>query len=196
MCLDKASLPDSYWPEAAAYTVHLCNHSLSWTKDSIVPYTLWMGKTADVAHLCAFGCMAYLPIEPKSTRTAFGLRATKCILLGNYTGSKSYKLLDKETGKVHKSHHVCFVEDEPPYCDNLLLDVTNVTCEGLETGEETLDDDNNGKEPGVGAVGGDGTDTAPALAPAPGATCNDNTNTNLKDYYYDSNHNLRFIHPS
>ena len=78
--LSNANLPNGFWTEALATTVHLINRSPNKVLDTKVPEKIWAGKTPSYKHLRVFGCEAYCHI-PKEFRDKLAPKLKKCIFL-------------------------------------------------------------------------------------------------------------------
>lgn len=98
-----------FWAEAVATVVYLINRSPTKALNGMTPEEAWTGKKPSVAHLKVFGCLAYAHV-PKDLRTKLAPKSVKCIFLGYYAGSKSYRLFNLDTKKVIRSRDVIFHE--------------------------------------------------------------------------------------
>ncbi|MCO5562552.1 hypothetical protein L7F22_016180 [Adiantum nelumboides] len=106
--LSIAQLPNGFWVEAVATSVHLINRSPSLVleKDSMVEM-LWSGKGQ---HLKVFGCEMY-DHAPKEYRNKLEPKNKKCIFLGyGDSGEMGYRLWDSKSRKVVRNNDVYFNE--------------------------------------------------------------------------------------
>ncbi|KMQ86061.1 retrovirus-related pol polyprotein from transposon tnt 1-94 [Lasius niger] len=108
--LDDAKLPDTYWGEAISTANYLQNR-LPTKATSNTPYELWEGTTPDVKHIHVFGCAAYT-LVPKQLRKKLDSKAVKMTFMGYEPGSKAYRLLNQNTGKIIVSRDVQFIDEE------------------------------------------------------------------------------------
>jgi hypothetical protein len=67
----------------------------------------------DLSHMHLFGCPAY-PLIPKGKRQGnFANKAQRTVFIGYHDGSKSYDLLDIDTGKITTAVYVRFNDKAP-----------------------------------------------------------------------------------
>jgi transposase InsO family protein len=66
--LQDSGMAERFWGEAILYAGYTLNYQPNSTLDGELPYTAWTGKVPDVGHLRAFGCDAYVLIQPDSQR--------------------------------------------------------------------------------------------------------------------------------
>jgi hypothetical protein len=76
-----------------------------------VPQEAWTSMKHNVAHLNFFGCVAYTHV-PDELRKKLDNKGHKCVFVGYYEDTKSYKLCDLIARKVKISRDVEFVENE------------------------------------------------------------------------------------
>lgn len=108
--LDDTKLPDTYWGEAIS-TANYVQNRLPTKATSNTPYELWEGTTPDVKHIHVFGCAAYT-LVPKQLRKKLDSKAEKMTFMGYEPGSKAYRLLNQNTGKIIVSRDVQFIDEE------------------------------------------------------------------------------------
>ena len=120
--------------------MYLRNRSLTNSVDRSTPYEAWSGRKPAVNHLKVFGCVTYAHI-PKEERRKLDVKAKRCVLLGNGTTVKGYRLYCPQDKKVFYSRDVKFDEskvglekeqvdneaDEP--CKLVEIDVTKDDCQ-------------------------------------------------------------------
>ena len=108
--LHEKEMPRSLWPDAARWTAHVLNRSLTKAVSDKVPEERWSGIKPKVAYFRVFGSVAHVHI-PEQKRIKLDDRSHKCILLGVSDESKAYRLYDPITNKVIVSRDVIFEED-------------------------------------------------------------------------------------
>ena len=110
--LSNASLPNGFWVEALATTVHLINRSPNNKLDLKVAEELWSGKPPLYKHLRVFGCEAFCHI-PKEFQDKLAPKSKKCTFLGyGESGEMGFRLWDLEARKIVRSHDVFFNEEK------------------------------------------------------------------------------------
>lgn len=128
-----ANLPNKYWGEAAMTANYIENLILTKSINKI-PYEVWNKRKPSVNHLKTFGSIAYVHI-PKEKRSKLQDKARRCIFVGYETGSKAYRLLDKETDKICISRDMDFIED---FHDG--YHKPNNETDSQESGKKTLEE--------------------------------------------------------
>lgn len=108
--LKRSGMPRTFWPEAAAWCIHVMNRSPTSAVER-TPEELWNGKVPAVHYFRVFGCIAYSLI-PEQRRTKLDDKALKCVLLGVSEESKAYKLYNPISKKIIISRDVFFKETE------------------------------------------------------------------------------------
>lgn len=109
--LRTASLPNSFWAEAAMTACYIINRSPSTAINLKTPMEMWTGKPADYSSLHSFGCPAYVMYNSQE-RTKLDPKSRKCLFLGYAEGIKGYRLWDPTTHKLIISRDVIFVENQ------------------------------------------------------------------------------------
>ena len=110
--LSNVGLPNGFWAEAVATTIHLINRSPHKALDERVPEAVWSGKKPSYKHLRVFGCEAFYHI-PKEFRDKLMPKSKKCIFLGYGESSEmGYRLWNPETRKIVRSNDVYFNEEK------------------------------------------------------------------------------------
>ncbi|GKB16092.1 zinc finger, CCHC-type containing protein [Tanacetum coccineum] len=109
--LKTMNVPNVLWGEAVNHAVYILNRvNCKAVKDS-TPYEMWTRRKPHVGHLRVFGCVAHMKIL-KTHLNKLDDRSMKLVLLGIEKGSKAYRLLDPDTGKLYVSRDVIFEEDQ------------------------------------------------------------------------------------
>ena len=109
--LRTASLPNSFWVEAAKTVCYIVNRSPSTAIGLKTAMEMWTEKPADYYYLHAFGCLVYVMYNAQE-RTKLDAKSRKCIFLGYADGVKGYRLWDLTAHKIVISIDVIFVEDQ------------------------------------------------------------------------------------
>jgi len=103
-----------YWADAISTVVYVQNLIPSSQQPSTIPAELWFRQRQNVSHLHPFGATAYTHIPSDLNLSKLFPQSVKVALLG-YFGHDSYKLLEKNTGAVFRSHDVIFEEGTTHY---------------------------------------------------------------------------------
>lgn len=103
-------MPKKFWPEAARWTSHVLNRSLTSAVNDMVPEECWSGVKPSVDHFRVFGCIGHVHI-PEQHRIKLDNKSHKCILLGINEESKAYRLFDPISNKIVISRDVIFEEE-------------------------------------------------------------------------------------
>lgn len=106
--LSQANLGKEYWEFAFKYAVYIQNR-LPHKGRSISPYEMLTGTRAKLREAKVFGCDAYLYVQPRH-RNKFDPKAKKGIFVGISNDSRTYLVLQPETGIVTSSRDVVFDE--------------------------------------------------------------------------------------
>ncbi|KAI3518152.1 hypothetical protein L1887_06594 [Cichorium endivia] len=110
--LKTMTMPDVLWGEAVVHSVYVLNRAHSKALKNSTPYEVWTGRKPHVEHLRVFGCVAHTKIA-KGHLKKLEDRSFRLVHLGIEKGTKAYRLLDPDTGKIHVSRDVVFEEDRP-----------------------------------------------------------------------------------
>jgi len=105
------NLSVNFWAEAANTAVYLKNRSPTTALDVITPYECLSNRKPDVAHLQAFGCIAFVHV-PSDQRKKLDRKSRKVIFVGYPDGTKGYKLYDPVSCMFLRSRDVVFLERE------------------------------------------------------------------------------------
>lgn len=108
--LSEKQMPRSLWPDAAKWTAHVLNRSLTKAIKDMVPEERWTGIKPKVDYFRVFGSVAHVHI-PVQKRIKLDDRSHICILLGVSEESKAYHLYDPVKKKMTVSRDVIFEED-------------------------------------------------------------------------------------
>ena len=100
-------LPNSFWAKVVATAVYIINFSPSKAVKNKTPYQAWRGMKPSVSHLEVFGCPAYSLI-PTQHHHKLDEKLVKCVFIGHYLDSKTYKLYNPNTCKIILSRDVVF----------------------------------------------------------------------------------------
>lgn len=109
--LTEKSMPKRFWPEAAKWTCHILNRSMTSAVQDKVPEEVWSGVKPSVGYFRVFGCIGHVHV-PEQRRIKLDNRSHKGVLLGVSEQSKAYRLYDPITERVVISHDVIFEEGE------------------------------------------------------------------------------------
>ena len=115
-CMVKSQfLPHAFWLEVVMCTTYVLNRCPIKALQSITSYESWHVRKPSVAHLCAFGCLAYALVLVQHRRK-LNDKAVKCIFVGYRLENKGYRLYHPQTKRILVSRDVVFVEDavQPP----------------------------------------------------------------------------------
>ena len=116
--LQQSGLPLIMCAEAVNYAVYIYNRmprmlpsENPFAKQS--PLEIWSGIPSDIVHCRTFGCAAWAH-NALITRKKFDARSFKCVFLGCVDGTKGYRLLNLESGKVIVERNAVFDEKSFP----------------------------------------------------------------------------------
>lgn len=104
------NLPNKYWGEAVACSVHILNRAPTKSLKDQSPFEAWTGKKPDISYFRVFGCVAYAHV-PDDLRKKLDNKSEKCIFIGYSEQSKAYRLFNPITEKFIISRDVKFQED-------------------------------------------------------------------------------------
>ena len=110
MLCDK-QVSKAFWPEAARWTVHVLNRSLTLVVKDKSPEEMWSGVKPKVDYFRVFGCLAHVHV-PDQKKTKLDDKSLQCVLLGVSHESKAYRLFDPATRRIIMSRDVSFEEDK------------------------------------------------------------------------------------
>nr|KAJ0222838.1 hypothetical protein LSAT_V11C200051890 [Lactuca sativa] len=104
-------VPETLWGEAARHAVYVLNRVSTKALENTTPYECWTGRKPNFEHLRVFGCIAHAKVMKGHLKKLEDM-SKKYVYLGTEIGSKAYRLLDPNTGKICVSKDVCFEEDK------------------------------------------------------------------------------------
>lgn len=109
--LVQSGLEETFWGEAAAYANYIRERIMTKTPDGVKksPLERRTGTKPNVKNIKVFGCLAFVHKAKPQRKTKLGSRGWKGIFLG-ITENGLYKVLDKETARVHMVRNVRFDE--------------------------------------------------------------------------------------
>ena len=106
-----ASLPQTYWGEAALTVAYLHNHTESRALPSgQTPYEMLHGQRPNLSHLRVWGCRAFAHI-PLEMQAKLGPKSREVLFMGYPPGVKGYRVRDIVTGQFFNSRDVIFNEN-------------------------------------------------------------------------------------
>ena len=105
----KSRMPLKYWADAVSTVVYTQNLIPLSRQPSTIPAELWSRRWQDIFYLWPFGTTAYAYIPGDLNLSKLFPWSVKVTLLG-YFGHDSYKLLEKNTSTIFRSHNVIFEE--------------------------------------------------------------------------------------
>jgi hypothetical protein len=97
-----------FWGEAVVTAIYILNRSPTKTLNDRTSYEAWHGRKTAVSHLQVFGCLAF----SKELGHIGNLddRSIPGVFIGYAEGSKTYRILDPGTQRVHMTCDVVFDE--------------------------------------------------------------------------------------
>ncbi|CAM9989426.1 unnamed protein product, partial [Heterosigma akashiwo] len=111
VALRASGLSNSYWSEAAKYSVHTINRTItSGSSRSTTPYQSFFKKKASIDHLRVFGsvCYAHRPSETRAGKLQE--HAVKCKFLSYNALERTYTVLNLATHRLWATKDVVFDE--------------------------------------------------------------------------------------
>nr|KAJ0211523.1 hypothetical protein LSAT_V11C400159000 [Lactuca sativa] len=108
--LKTMSMPDVLWGEAVSHSVYVLNKAQTKALKEVTPYEKWTGRKPHIAHLRVFGCVAHMKVVKGNLRKLED-RSMPLVHLGVEKGTKAYRLLDPDTGKLYVSRDFVFEEN-------------------------------------------------------------------------------------
>lgn len=108
-----AGLPLKFWGECVLTAVYIINRLPTRVTGHKTPYELLLGKKPKYDHMRVFGCKAYM--HNKRRQDKFDERGKPCIFIGYPMTQKGYRLYDLQSGEIHVSRDVIFLEETYPF---------------------------------------------------------------------------------
>ena len=106
-----AGLHKKYWADGVNTALYIYNRVASSALSfKMSPYQAWYGRTPDLSQLRVFGCLAYAHVVTQ--RRKLDDKSQKLRLVDFSHGTRGYRLLDKETGRILYRRDVVFDEGE------------------------------------------------------------------------------------
>ena len=140
--LTEKEMPKTLCAEAAKWTSHVINRSLTTALKEMVPEERWSGIKPKVDYFRIFGFVAYVHI-PEQRRTKLDNRSIKCVLLGVSEESKAYRLYDPVMKRIITSRDVIF-EEEGKW--NWNMNPEQTTQNNLDWGDNETDAEDSDEE--------------------------------------------------
>ncbi|GJT98735.1 putative RNA-directed DNA polymerase [Tanacetum coccineum] len=142
--LKTMSMPDVLWGEAVTHSVYVLNRAHTKALKESTPYEMWTGRKPHVGHLRVFGCVAHMRVA-KGHLKKLDERSMRLVHLGVEKGTKAYRLLDPNTGKIYVSRDVVFEEPQAWMWENSTkikeTPGMSFTVEGFNLDELYIDED-------------------------------------------------------
>jgi len=138
-------LPNSFWPEAINWIVHVLNRNPTLTIKNKTPEEAWSGAKPSVEHFRDFGCIAHVHVLDNN-RTKLDDKSLSCVLLGVSEESKGYRLYDPTFQRIIISRVVVFEEDMKWDWDKIYEGSIMCELEWGDSEEDTITYDENEKE--------------------------------------------------
>ena len=109
--LSEKKLPETFWPEAVNWTVHILNRGPTLAVKNMTPEEAWGGVKPSVEHFRVFGCISHVHVLDIK-RTKLEDKSFTCVLLGVSEESKAYRPYDPIAKKIVISRDIVFEEDK------------------------------------------------------------------------------------
>jgi hypothetical protein len=121
-----------FWGEAVVTAIYILNRSPTKTLNGRASYEAWHGRKTAVSHLQVFGCLAFS--KELGHIGKLDDRSIPRVFIGYAEGSKTYRILDPGTQRVHMTCDVVFDEgrgwawdktvddDSTPTYDNFIVE--------------------------------------------------------------------------
>lgn len=109
--LSSMEIPKVLWGEAARHATYILNRVTTKALGDKTPYEVWSGRKPNLEHVRAFGCLAHAKLM-RGNLQKLDNRSEVLVHLGMEAGSKAYRLLDPNTGRIRVSRDVYFEENK------------------------------------------------------------------------------------
>jgi hypothetical protein len=106
--LKQRRMPAVFWGEAVVTAIYILNRSPTKALNGRTSYEAWHGHKPAVSHLRVFGCLAFG--KELGHISKLDERSTPGLFIGYAEGSKTYRILDLKTQRVHTTRDVVFDE--------------------------------------------------------------------------------------
>ena len=107
----EANLLERFWADTIVTSVYILNRSPTKALTGKTPFEAWFGPRPNLAHLCRFGCDAYLHF-PNAQQTKLKPKARLCTFPGYVPNTmKQWRLWDGCQQKIVISSNVRFNEN-------------------------------------------------------------------------------------
>ncbi|KAI3507425.1 hypothetical protein L1887_22411 [Cichorium endivia] len=131
-----ANIPKRFWGECIETATYIINRLPSKVLKNQTPYEIVFGHKPDYEHMRTLGCLAYYSsIETGGDK--FEFRGRPGVFMGYPQGTKGFKILDIEHGRMAISRDVKFAETNFPFAQ---LKPKNITPDFFETSNWQEDD--------------------------------------------------------
>ena len=110
MC-HKTCIPESWWKFLIAHAIHVYNHTPLHHHNWQIPFEVLHGSQSDIAHLCIFGCAAYMHLPEDMWANKMAPKSELMVYIGVAPGNKSSFLFMRSLNNVlFTSAHALFNE--------------------------------------------------------------------------------------
>ena len=89
--INETNITKIFWAEEINTTCYIHNRISIRPIVEKTPYELWKNKKLNISYFHPFGC-TYFILNTKNHLTKFDSKAQKCIMLGYYERSRSYRV--------------------------------------------------------------------------------------------------------
>lgn len=95
-------MPESLWGKALNHSIYVLNRAHTKALKDETSYDIWTGRKPRIEHLRVFGCLAHMKVA-KGHLAKLDERSIRLVHLGIEKGTKAYRLLDPDIGKMYVS---------------------------------------------------------------------------------------------